>query len=222
MEIDKSLLDLANEEDDTKFAEGFSKLSDEDKKRVNGVLADNAKKERDSITAMRQEKQRQEQLIEDQKNKNDQTNKTFEERMREENKEKALSEIFSEFGVDKEEERNEIRKEFELRKPAVVTVENLKAEARKAWAAANPDKAANALKRISELKGGAADFNSTGAGSFGGSDGDDETKKFSPEARQLAQKSGVTLQQAQDYIDEGGLRGNRRFELGKKSREKTQ
>lgn len=225
----KSLLDLANEADETKYQEGVKTLTDAEKTEVEGLRTIRAerKKEEEARDAARAAKRQQEELAEDARKRTEAGNLSFEQRMRKENSDKALNQIYKDLGVEKEEEKEAIKKEFEARKPESVTVENLVLEARKAAASAFPDKFIGAFKALQDRKAGAADFNSSNAGSFGGSEDEDEdTKKYSKEAKQVqadAKKQGVdiSLDDAQAYVDEGGLRGVRRFELGKKSREKS-
>ena len=223
-EVEKTLLDLANEPDAAKFKEGFSKLSDEDKTKVNQVLADRAAKlkadgdaELARVDALKKEGQR----VED---RNQNQNKTFEQKLHDETVEEGLNAVFKELGIDKDEEKNRIKEMHKKLDDGSTRLENVIKNIRAAAVAANPEKYTGAIKRIKDLESGAADFNRGNADNIGGSgEPVDDDGKVSAEAKRLSQQSQntkwpVTPEQAQAYIDGGGLRGNRSFALGGKKK----
>jgi len=221
-------IETTSETDPAKAKEIIAALPDEDKKKVSDALTKKATDELDKVVAAREAKRKQEDLAEEARKRNEGANLSFEQKMLQENGKKAVDTVIAQLGIDKEEDKNKVRDEFKKRNPQVVTVENLIEEAKAAATAAFPDRFIGADKRVREMKAGAADFNASMAGGFGGSSegGEEDGEKVSKEAKQMileARKQGVeiTPDQAQAAIDDGFLRGNRRFELGTKARAKA-
>lgn len=212
----KTLLDLANETDEAKFKEGFSKLKEDEQKQVTSHLAEEADKSRKEVIATRAEKQRQQDLADEAKRKADletgNKDKSFEQRYREENLSRAFETVFTDMNVTKDEDRQAIREQFKRLDSGAVTVENIQKDIRKSVLAAKPDEFIGAFQQAQEFQKNADEFNRSQAGNMGGNTTDeDKGKQYSKEARDMvatANRRGtkLTLEEAENYIQKGATR----------------
>ncbi len=212
----KTLLDLANETDEAKFKEGFSKLKEDEQKQVQAHLAEEADKSRKEVIATRAEKQRQEQLAEEAKKKAEleagNKDKSFEQRYREENLARAFEAVFTEMGITKDEDRQAIRGEFTKLDSGAVTVDNIQKDIRKSVLAAKPDEFIGAFQQAQEMLKNADEFNRSMAGNEGGNTrSEDKGKQYSKEAKEMVQTAArrgqkLSLEDAENYITKGATR----------------
>ena len=216
LEGNKTLLDLANETDDAKFKEGFSKLSDEDKAKVTTHLTEEATKAKTALAALNEEakrkKEQAEQAARDAANNEANQNKSFEERLRIENQGKAFDQVFAEVGITKDEDKQAIRDQFKKVDDGSVTVDNIIRSVKKAVVAAKPEVFIDALKQAETLKQQADEFQRSSAGNEGGNTRDeDKGKQYSEAARKMVADEArrgrkLSLEDAENFVTKGATR----------------
>lgn len=127
-------------------------------------------------------------------------------KLRQENFEVAESELFSEYGIDTEEDRSAFRKEFKLHDTGSVNVANIMKDMRKAYAAKNSDQLLALEKEKRQRESEAEDMTATDANPTGSGGGGDPTKKaISKEVKSLMEASAkagrpLTVEMAEKRI----------------------
>lgn len=219
----KTLLELANEADPVKFKEGFEKLPQDEQKQVTAHLTEEAVKakgERDAATA---EKRRQEDLAVKAKADADlaakggqqqqqQAATTFEEKFRNENISEGFARVFSDMGIEKDEDKQGVRDLFKKIDSGAVNVDNIVKDIRKAAVAFNPDTYVEAVKQVKDFQKDADDFNKSQASNAGGNTRNEDTgKQYSKEAQDMVRDAArrgqkLSLDDADNYVSKGATR----------------
>ncbi len=124
------------------------------------------------------------------------------EKLREENYDAALNNVFTELGIDKEEDKTAFREGFKSVDSGSVNVENIVKDMKKYFAGTQSDEYFELKKQQKQREADAEEFNAQNGGANGSGGGNEEGKKATKEVReyiQAQQKRGrtVTIEQAE-------------------------